>query len=374
MEQSRTCIISMRDFRHLAGLTTFYEFEDVISSIDSVDIIELQTALGFKYRDWLLRRLIFKPGIQQLVSNFNPGLKPVYIEKEYELILFLCMHPSDLLYLNGVKNWKDSGAVKVCVLDEFYSDTLQDYKFLLSLLENFDHIFVCLQGSVRTVQDHLQRQCHYMPCAVDTLRFTPFPSPPDRCINIFNMGNRIGQLHNILLKFTQDLNWFYYYDTIPGLLVQPTNFREHRDLIGNIAKRSEFFITYPAKLENGPAKGQSEAGNRYYEACASGAIMIGKAPTAPSFKIDFDWDDAVIELPSAEDEIKALLIKLQEDAERIESIRRNNVAGALLRHDWSYRWQKLLEVIGMDPLPQLDKRHAKLHSYAEMAKDKKIRV
>ncbi|HEY9660080.1 MAG TPA: hypothetical protein V6C65_16605, partial [Allocoleopsis sp.] len=54
--------------------------------------------------------------------------------------------------------------------------------------------------------------------------------------------------------------------------------------------------------------------------------------------------------------------------DRLEQIRHNNIINSLLRHDWSYRWETILQSVGLAPLPQLLDRQHHLSQLADLIK------
>lgn len=44
-----------------------------------------------------------------------------------------------------------------------------------------------------------------------------------------------------------------------------------------------------------------------------------------------------------------------------------DVKNTLRRHDWVYRWQEILEAVGLEPLPAVGGRKSRLSELAEMA-------
>jgi hypothetical protein len=141
---------------------------------------------------------------------------------------------------------------------------------------------------------------------------------------------------------------------------------EHRELLGNCARRSKFFVTYPAKVgcEN-ETHGQSEVGARFFEGAASGAVLVGRAPSNPVFKRDFCWKDAVVDLGETADEALNVIRDLKNDPERIRQASRKNSIESLRAFDWSYRWKKILETSGIAGHPKLNARIRHLNALAE---------
>ena len=284
------------------------------------------------------------------------------------------MHPSDLIYLNAVAGWKDRCKVKVCFVMEFYAGWLRKYASHLPLLENFDHVFTSFARTADIVREFTGRPCHYLPLGVDALRFTPFPNPPRRCVDVYSIGQRVESVHRSLLNMATQHGIFYVYDTMPSLSIQPRDHREHRELFANLLKRSRYFVTYPAKLENEETRDQSEGGSRFYEGAAAGAVLIGRAPRAPAFAAQFNWPDAVIDIGTADADVVAALAQLNNNPEHVEALRRRNAVEALRRFDWGYRWRQILDTAGIETPPGLAAREKQLHDLAELADRDRVRL
>jgi len=157
---------------------------------------------------------------------------------------------------------------------------------------------------------------------------------------------------------------FYLHDSIAG--GRAINASEHRALMANIAKRTRYFLVNPGLIDRPDVRGdQIEIGNRYFEGSAAGAILLGERPNNEAFTRLFDWPDALIHLPYDSAKIDEVIHELDLQPERQEIIRRTNVAQALRRHDWVYRWESILENVKLKPLPQLLKRKERLRNMAD---------
>ena len=361
-------MVSLRGANRHAAWCSNYEFEDVICGIDDVDLFSLKPGPAYEARQWFVRRLIWKPGVRQLTPHLNPGLQPITLEKDYDLFTYVCMNPADLIYLSAVKGWKERCRKKVCFMVEFYAGWLKEYDFHLSLLKDFDQVVLCFSGSVPAVQGVVGKPCHHVPLGVDVFRFSPYPNPPARTIDVYSVGRRSEVAHEALLKKAAQRELFYIYDTLPGLLIQPRDHRQHRDLVANCAKRSRFFVTYPAKVDVADeTRGQSEVGARFFEGAATGAVLVGQAPTIPAFAKDFNWPDAVVDLGANEDDLNATLKKFTTDPERFSALSRRNSVEAIRRFDWSYRWREMLRIVGMEPSLRHLEREKQLAQLAALA-------
>lgn len=362
-------MVSLRGANKHAAWCSNYEFEDVICEVDDVDRLNLEPSYAYDARQWFARRLVWKPGLRRLTPYVNPGLKPIVLEREYDLFLFVCMNPADLIYLSAVKGWKQRCRRKVCFMVEFYARWQEEYEFHLGLLQDFDHIALAFSGSVNAVRAATGRPCHHVPLAADVFRFSPFPTAPARCIDVYSMGRRNATVHDALLSAADRREIFYVYDTVPGLLVQPSDHRQHRNLVANCAKRSRFFVAYPAKVDVAEeTRGQSEVGARFYEGASAGAVLLGQAPTVPAFSNEFDWNKAVVDVPPTAEGVLAVLDTFSADPTLAKRLGRRNALEAAKRFDWSHRWREILEIAGLEPASQLAERATRLNALAESAK------
>jgi len=250
---------------------------------------------------------------------------------------------------------------------EFYAGMAGKYGHLLRQLGDFDHVVQSFSGSVSAVERSAGRVCHHLPLAADTMRFTPYPDPPARVIDVISIGRRSEPVHQALLGLAAARGLFYLHDTIPGPLVRPSNAAQHRDMLANSAKRSRFFVTYPAKFGERENHGQSEVGARYFEGLAAGAVLLGQAPSAPGFRDDFPWPDAVVDARPDGSDVAEVLADLEQQPEEVQRLGVRNAVHALRRHDWGHRWQSILRIAGSAPRPALEERLRTLEALAAAA-------
>ena len=93
--------------------------------------------------------------------------------------------------------------------------------------------------------------------------------------------------------------------------------------------------------------------------------MLGERPRNGEFEKFFDWPNALTDLPYDSPDVAKIIRELDRDVELQEKTRRANMQHALLRHDWVYRWEAILKVAGVDPLPLAETRKQRLQSLAQ---------
>lgn len=357
---ARICVFSQRNLQRLLSACGDYEFEDLISNFDNADIFVAEPSYGFKTK----RRISNQLARRVSVSGFNPGVKIRTIDKDYDLFFAKFLLQKDLLSLNALKKWKERCRIAVCWLAEVWVDDLVKWKGYAKILSQFDYVILNCSASVKPMQDLIKRPCLYVPPGIDALKFCPYPEPPLRSVDVYSIGRNSQITHKALLKMARQKEIFYIYDTtIRKETAWPS---EHRSLIANIAKRSRYFLVNPAKIDRRfETGGQNEIGFRYFEGAAAGTVMIGESPRTDVFKEHFGWTDSVIHVPFDSPNIAGILDKLDSQPQRMAEARKNNVVQSLLRHDWAYRWNTILNLADLKPDASLIDRLDSLKKLAE---------
>lgn len=365
---ARTLILSLRNFERHASFCIMNECEQIIRSIDRTDFVT--PTMGekglFGFDVMTANAVLRNTG---LGYSFNPAAESFISTRSYDLFFFYCQYPKDLLFLNAIPQWRKICRKAVCWLDEFWIERLQrGGKNTLKLLRPFDKVFMSLGTSVAAVNRATNLDTDYMPYGVDAIKFCPLPAAPDRIIDVYSVGRRPEPVHRGLLELADRGDFYYLYDTFSDMRVVKDRREDHRSLYANTLKRSRYFITYKGKFDQPKgARTQEVTGARYFEGAAAGAVMIGIPPADPAFSRLFDWRDVVLEVPVDCADMKRRLAEFDARGDSLEQIRRDNVVNSLLRHDWVYRWERILESVGMEPLLGLEERKQRLSRLASIA-------
>jgi len=356
----RTLIASQRNLsKILPYRCAHFEFEDVISEIDSVDILAPKVNIA-------TRRFAFtKQLAYHSPFSLNPGIVSPPIRTDYDVFLAICGNPADLLTVNAIGDWRSSCKKAVCLIDEVWVTQIKSFRNYLKMLRNFDLVVLYYSQSVKPINELIgQDKCMFLPPGVDTLRFCPYPNPPKRAIDVYSIGRRSAVTHRAFLDMAARDGALYLHDSTSA--DQVLNAAEHRVLFANLSKRSRYFIVNPGLIDRPDIRGtQVEIGNRYFEGAASGCISLGERPRNGEFEKFFDWPDALIDLPYDSPDVAKIIRELDRNVERQEKTRRTNVQQALLRHDWLYRWEAILKAVGIEALPLLEGRKQRLQNLAQ---------
>jgi hypothetical protein len=274
----------------------------------------------------------------------------------------MCQQWWELLNLNAIKGWRNRCRKAICWIDEVYVGEIKRRPNWLTALQQFDHIILPYKQSAHALSEVLDRPCHYIPRAVDVIRFSPYPLKPERVIDVLSIGRRWEGIHRSLLHLGQTGRLFYMHDTVmDGGDQRMQDMSQHRTMLANLIKRSCFFMVAPGKmLDQRETQGQMEPGMRYFEGAAGGAVLIGQAVDTDAFRALFDWPQAVIPLGPDGSDAGEIIGGLKRQPELLRNISGRNAARCAERHDWMHRWEAILQIAGMKSTSGLEERRDRL--------------
>lgn len=360
-EIPRVCLFSQRGFSHQLSRCCAYEFEDVIASVDSVELLAPAHTRTSPLRLKVRNRLSFwTPAFQRVSPGPRIGLE----RKHFDVFLFVVQFARDLLTLDAIRGWRAASGMAICYLEEIWAADIPRFGRQLDLLKQFDLIFCNCAGSVNKLQERLDRPVEYVPPGVDMLRFCPDPDNDARCIDVMAIGRKSDVTHRALMAESSRSQFYYQFDSLAGPYRAKVP-HEHRVLLANQIKHSRFFVANTAKFnQNHETASQEEVGFRFFEGLAGGAVLLGTPPDTPVFFKVIDWEDAVIPTPIDCPDIIEIIHDLNRQPDRLQAIRRRNVANSLRKHDWLYRWALMLHRAGLPATPAMQQRHVRLETLA----------
>lgn len=352
-DDARTLIVSQRRRSPHISRCTLYELEHLISVFDRADVLFPEAPPLTKWR-----RRLFRRGYDFL--RVQPQLRaaaPV-AGRSYELVFVCCEDVGDLLGIGPIAAWIGGAAKKVCYVEEMWAADLVRRRHETVLLRQFDHVFLSCAGAVEPLQREIGVPVSFLAPSVDAVGFFPGEDPPARGVDVYSMGRRSATTHAAFLRLARERGWFYVYDTYAAnRVIDPL---DHRFLLANLVKRTKYFVANRAKIDHVETRGQEEIGSRHFEGAAGGAVMIGEPPRCQTFTENFDWPDAVVPMAWNTDRPEDVIAALEADPKRVARIRAANLRNVLLRHDWAYRWERVLAAASMQALPGLAERRKQL--------------
>ncbi len=359
----RILVVSVRDFRFQAANCCIYEFEDLLCDFESAELYTPSSEFDCPRKIYRTAKYISHS--DRFSANLAPFPQELSLDHEYDLLFAVLDNPWQMHLLESIQGWRDKCRHTACFIAEMWEPDLTNWRLIQEPWQNFDHVFLGVTHCVEGLSKLIDRPVTYIPPAVDTLRFSPYPNPPKRLIDVSYVGRRSPEIHESLIKRSTEDNFFYYYDTMKGKL-EIGNPREHRLLLAGLFQRSRYNITNYAKFNSKEETGGTqEIGYRFFEGAAAGTVMVGMPPGGEAFPRYFDWEDAIIKVDLSGKDVVEAIAELDTQPERLERISRQNVANSLLKHDWAYRWREMLAALGLEPSAEMVAREKYLQELAQ---------
>lgn len=359
----RVLVVSVRGFRFQAANCCIYEFEDLLSDLESAELYAPSSEFDFARKIYRTAKYISRS--DRFASNIAPFPQELSLDHEYDLLFAVLDNPWQMHLLQSIQGWRDKCRHTACFIAEMWEPDLKNWRLFEEPWDDFDHIFLGVIQCIDGLKELIKPPVTYIPPAVDTLRFSPYPNPPQRLIDVSYVGRRSPIIHDSLIQRAAEDNFFYYYDTVKGKL-EIGDPKEHRLLLAGLFQRSRYNITnyakFNSKVETG---GTQEIGYRFFEGAAAGTVMIGMPPAGDAFPRYFDWEDAIVSVDFSGTDVVKAIAELDAQPERLERISRTNVANCLLKHDWAYRWRDMLAALDLKPSPAMVAREKYLQELAQ---------
>ena len=361
----RILVVSVRGYRFQAANCCIYELEDLLLDLESAQLYTPVPERQFELARKIYRGTKYISGSDKIASSVAPFQPELVLEEEYDLLFAVLDNPWQFHHLESIKGWREKCRHTACFITEMWQPDLQDARLFKEPWSNFDHVFLGVTQCVAGLNKLIEPPVTYIPPAVDTLRFSPYPNPPERFIDVSYVGRRSPDIHDALLERAAKDNFFYYHDTMKGKL-EIGNPREHRILLANLFQRSRYNITNYAKFNSTQETGGTqEIGYRFFEGAAAGTVMVGVPPAGDAFPRYFDWEQPIVKVELSGASVVEAIAELDKQPELLSRMSRRNVANCLLKHDWSYRWRDMLAAFEIEPSAAVVQREKYLHQLAE---------
>lgn len=365
-ETPRVALFSLRSFENHVSRSHGYEFEDIIMS--DLDHADLYTPKQRRFSSVLTKAKNWASQRASWAQSMPSGLQTMHLKQDYDLFFYSIAQMRDLNFLSSLKGWRRRSKTAICWIQELWVHDFKRQKKLLDQLNRFDFVICSFSGTTAALKPLLKVPVIFIPWGLDAPHFCPYPNPPKRAIDVLSIGVKHATTHKALIEHANKTGQLYFYDTISGR-AEMQNHREHRqNYIGQL-QRSKYFFSYVAKIERTIERGnQTEFGLRYIEGMAAGAVILGTRIESDAFDKHLGWTDSVIDVPFEFSSIGEFLDELNKQPERLELARKRNIVECLSRHDHVYRWEKILELAGLNENQRMKQRRAYLEQLIRVVK------
>lgn len=370
---SRVLVLSQRHLHTSKSLTTQYELEDLLRTLDDVQVLAPGRA-SHADTGAMARRLVngglARAGLPRRSPPWTkPSMRPTRVVGQHDLFFAVFSDANQLSFLQRLPGWRERSRTAVCFLLEVWSRRVPPNADYYRLLRDFDAVYLFTPQSAAALRTLGAPPPEFLPVGVDALAADPLHPrgvPPPRSTDVYAYGRTSPTWHRQLRDLVDTRGLSYQYDTT--WKAEVPDHADHRALLANSLQRARYHLAH--RITDTPLRlartgGEESLSTRYFEATASGAVLLGSRPRTADFDACFDWPDAVVDVPYDCDDVAGVLDDLDRQPDRLAAARAAGVRAALLRHDWAYRWERVLTDAGLSVPPQVRARQARLRKAAE---------
>jgi hypothetical protein len=213
-------------------------------------------------------------------SGFRRLIPKAQCELKADILWVVLMGPENFS-LDLFKNWDRGVGIKILYLFDTFESQLPSIKRVLASTK-WDFTITSFQGAIPFLEEHTQRKWYTVAQGVKLERFKPVVQE-QKVINFCAYGRRLEKVHNSIKDYCLQTENYYDYTTAASVQSQ----LHPREYYGQYAwhlNHSFFTFCWPVELTH-PKRVLtfSPITCRWFEAAASGTIILGQAPNDPFF-------------------------------------------------------------------------------------------
>jgi hypothetical protein len=294
-------------------------------------------------------RLTKRFGLGTRYAPFRRIIRRNGFSPRADVLWAVLMGPEDYS-LDVFRRWDRHVGFKILYLFDTMERQLPSIRAVLRSVK-WDLTITSFQGAVPFLEEETQRQWFAVPQGVKLDRFRPAPAQ-DRLIDFSAYGRRLPAIHEAVKAFCAETGRYYDYTTTAGLMpgTDPT---EQYDQYAWRLRHSGFTFCWPVETTNPDrVRTFSPITCRWFEAAASGTVVVGQPPKDAGFE-DLFGSDFVLPLDTACPQphlCTRLRRLLEERSVRLDAARQRYDK---FSHTWSWsrRVEGLLQIAGLDARP-----------------------
>ncbi|MEA5602300.1 glycosyltransferase [Nostoc sp. UHCC 0252] len=220
-------------------------------------------------------------------GNLRKFIPKVEYDLKADVLWVILMGPENFP-LDLFKNWDRHVGVKILYIFDTFEGQLPSIRRILDSTK-WDLAITSFHGALPFLEEQTQHKWYAIPQGVKLDRFKPV-AKEEKLISFSAYGRRLQNVHNSIKEYCLQTNKYYEYTTTTGLQPQLDPCENYRQYAWHLA-HSFFTFSWPVELTN-PKRVLtfSPITCRWFEAAASGTVILGQAPKDPEFEKIFGSD------------------------------------------------------------------------------------
>jgi hypothetical protein len=244
-------------------------------------------------------------------GNFRKFIPKVECNLKADVLWVILMGPENFP-LDLFKNWDRHVGVKILYIFDTFEGQLPSIRRVLQSA-NWDLVITSFHGALPFLEEQTQHKWYAIPQGVKLDRFKPV-TKEEKLISFSAYGRRLQNVHNSIKEYCLQTDKYYEYTTTTGLQPQLDPCENYRQYAWHLS-HSFFTFSWAVEVTN-PKRVLtfSPITCRWFEAAASGTIILGQAPKDPEFEKIFGSDLVIpIDYMQSQDKLELFWQELWEN-------------------------------------------------------------
>jgi hypothetical protein len=275
-------------------------------------------------------------------SNLRKFIPKVECDLKADVLWLILMGPENFP-LDLFKNWDRHVGVKILYIFDTFEAQLPSIRRVLQSAK-WDLAITSFHGALPFLEEQTQHKWYAVPQGVKLDRFKPV-AKEEKLISFSAYGRRLQNVHHSIKEYCLQTDKYYEYTTTTGLQPQLDPCENYRQYAWHLA-HSFFTFSWPVELTN-PKRVLtfSPMTCRWFEAAASGTVIVGQAPKEPEFEKIFGSDLVIpIDYTQSQEHLKLIWEELWENRYvYFQSALKNRQKVA---HNWSWE-SRIKEILNL---------------------------
>jgi hypothetical protein len=258
-----------------------------------------------------------------------------------DILFVVARAPIDLSVIRAIPDLKKRFSKVVAFLIDGYF--LEGYP---SCTSDYDQIFVTNMVGKQHIEQNFGVKCDLVRQGFDCLKWSSTDS--SRSIDIFGFGRLPPSYHQALIQRHHNEISPYLYLHSPIGNSSGSSVVKERAMLFKILQRSKIALAFHMLIEPPPNRPVAMfVTNRWFETLGSGCVVVGKRPVGEMADEILSWNDATFELPDSPQDACDYITELIDAPDKLAATRQLNVQNMRDKHDWRYRIEQILNILGI---------------------------
>lgn len=358
--QPHALVVSQSDLHDEAWMSHSDEYARVLATMLDADLVQLSC------RDSVVARVLRDRYRLRNVASGLPWTRTFEIappRQTYDVAVVVVNNLHQLRRMAAVPQWRSIADLRIAIVTELWPPAIEVSRPTLDEIgHDVDHVFVAVDGVVSDLERTSGVAVSFLPPAADAFA-APVVRPRARPFDVVNLGRRDPAQHAVLRSWAHERGTSYHAPETPAPRVgdHAAHRREYLTRVGS----GRFHVANVARFDDPDvAQGHREYGYRYFEALATGAVVVGDHPPIGMQRRVFGDDVPFLHLPVGATALPDDLDRVLSDLDVATDLAVRSRRLALQGHDVLHRWLEIARTVEVGEFAGVARRREALERCA----------